>query len=223
MSRCWKRDILLLALLIPLSASSLSAGANFGRMLETLTQRFGKASAGSFLQWHTLVTANRQVSDSEKLRLANAFFNQRTQFGDDARIWGKSDYWATPMETLGRRMGDCEDFTIAKYFTLLNMGIANERLRLIYVKASLGGPGGTQQQAHMVLAYYPSPDDEPLVLDNLVDDIRPAGMRTDLQPVFSFNSEGIWAGPGGRDASAGGIGRLSRWQELLLRARNEGF
>ncbi|MCX7148165.1 MAG: transglutaminase-like cysteine peptidase, partial [Rhodocyclales bacterium] len=120
--------------------------------------------------------------------------------------------------------GDCEDFAIIKYYSLRDAGVPLAKLRLVYVKATLNGPAGPYQQAHMVLAYYPTPNAEPLVLDNLIAEIRPASQRRDLQPVFSFNSEAIWNGAGGNAAKgAGGTGQLTRWQDLLQRARKEGF
>ena len=80
------------------------------------------------------------------------------------------------------------------------------------------------QQAHMVLTYYATPNAEPQVLDNLDATIRPASRRPDLQPVFSFNSEGIFAGVSGNEkASAGSLGRLSRWEDVLRRIRAEGY
>lgn len=128
------------------------------------------------------------------------------------------------METLARLAGDCEDFSIAKYFTLLEAGIPDDQLRLVYVQARIGGSHSDIRQAHMVLAWYPSPTAEPLVLDNLIGDIRPASRRPDLLPVFSFNSQGLWAGSAAQaNPGPGGPGRLSRWQELLRRARQEGF
>ena len=103
-------------------------------------------------------------------------------------------------------------------------GVPSNKLRLIYVKAKLKGANGPIQQAHMVLAYYASPNAEPLVLDNLDTTIRPASRRSDLQPVFSFNSEGIFAGVSGKTgASKGGIGRLSRWENVLRRIDAEGY
>lgn len=176
------------------------------------------------LDWQAMLQANHTTPVNQQLEQVNAFFNGHIRFGDDAIIWGRSDYWATPLETLARGAGDCEDFAIAKYFSLLALGIPAEQMRLIYVKARIGGPASTVQQAHMVLAYYATPDAEPQVLDNLITDIRPASRRPDLQPVFSFNSNGIYAGAGGRAAAGpGGISRLSKWQDLLQRARNDGF
>ncbi|WP_197479414.1 transglutaminase-like cysteine peptidase, partial [Oleiphilus sp. HI0132] len=81
--------------------------------------------------------------------------------------------WATPLEFLATNAGDCEDFSIAKYFTLREMGIPDDMIKITYVKAL------ELNQAHMVLAYYPTPDAEPLILDNLINEIKPAGQRTD--------------------------------------------
>jgi predicted transglutaminase-like cysteine proteinase len=213
-----------LCFLVGLFWLSPAIATDFERLLATLGQKIGTGSSQIFYDWKRLIDDGKALSSNDKLRRVNEFVNRRIQFGEDTQIWGQTDYWATPMETLGKGAGDCEDFTIAKYYTLLNLGIPNEQLRLVYVKARIGGPSSTVQQAHMVLAYYPSPNAEPQILDNLITDIRPASRRTDLQPVFSFNSQGIWQGAGGGDAQGpGGPGRLSRWAELLQRARAEGF
>lgn len=186
--------------------------------------KYRTGSAQPFRDWQTMLHESQVAPVSDQLRRVNDFFNRRIQFGDDQQIWGKSDYWATPMETLARGAGDCEDFAIAKYFSLLTLGIPVEQLRLIYVKARIGGPSSTIQQAHMVLAYYATPDAEPLVLDSLITEIRPASRRPDLQPVFSFNSEGVFAGVAANTtAGPGGVSSISRWQELLQRAYTEGF
>ena len=210
-------------IVVLLAGLGIAAGFDPDRLLASL-QRLG-GNAASFREWQAVIGEARSLpSPSDKLRRVNEFFNRRIQFGDDQQIWGQSDYWATPMETLAKGAGDCEDFTIAKYFTLLYAGVANEQLRLVYVKVRIGGTASSLTQAHMILAYYPAPDAEPLILDNLITDIRPASRRPDLNPVFSFNSQGIWQGANGSDPQGpGGVGRLSRWQDLLQRARREGF
>ena len=156
--------------------------------------------------------------EDSRLRAINGFFNRTVQYRDDREIWGQVDYWATPLETLARGQADCEDYAIAKYFSLLAAGVPGVKMRLVYVRAQLAGT----IQAHMVLAYYPQPDAEPLILDNLITDIRPASRRPDLAPVFSFNAEGLWQGVAG--ASAGDpVARLSRWREALAKAKAEGW
>ncbi len=198
------------------------AALDFDRMQNVLTQRFGAPAAAAFTDWQKLLQQGVEQPEPAKLKLVNDFFNRRIRFQEDLTVWAKSDYWATPMETLGRGAGDCEDFAIVKYFTLLLLGIPDEKLRLIYVQARIGGVNSSVTQAHMVLAFYPVPDAEPMILDNLINDLRPASRRPDLLPVFSFNSQGLWQGASGA-RGAGGPGTLSRWQELLNRARAEGF
>lgn len=161
------------------------------------------------------------ADDATKLAAINDFFNRRIQFKTDMEVWGVIDYWASPIEMLGKGAGDCEDYVIGKYYSLLVAGVPMSKMRLVYVRATLGGPGG-EVAAHMVLAYYPTPGAEPLVLDNLIGEIRPAGRRPDLVPVFSFNGEGLWQGVGAQRAGDP-AGRLSPWREVMDKARAEGF
>lgn len=195
------------------------ADVDIDRLLLLAGQRYGEIATASVLAWHDLLMVAKTESEAEKLRRVNEFFNRRIRFDDDAAIWNKPDYWATPLETMGRGRGDCEDFTIAKYVTLTLMGVPVDKLRLSYVRARIGGPQSTLVQAHMVLSYYPAPDAEPLVLDNLISEIRPASQRPDLALVFSFNADGIWVG-GGAPRAGGG---LSKWQSVLDRMRKEGI
>lgn len=213
----------LLLLMLAFATAGL-AGVQLDRLLSSMVQRWGQGIGPRHAAWVTLLQNARGAADAQRLRQVNDFFNRSVAFGEDVSIWGQPDYWATPGETLGRSAGDCEDFSIAKYFTLKEIGVAPEKLRMIYVRAKTGTGDGVAPQAHMVLAYYAQPDAEPLVLDNLVAEIRPASRRPDLVPVFSFNSEGVFAGVAGNEATpAAGTGRLSRWEDLLKRARAEGF
>jgi predicted transglutaminase-like cysteine proteinase len=199
-----------------------TAGVEMDRLLLLAGQRYGDSGAAAVTTWRDLLTQAASQPEAAKLRRVNEFFNRRVRFRDDIDIWGVQDYWATPLETLGRAQGDCEDFAIAKYVTLKLLGIPSEKLRLTYVKARIGGPQSAVVQAHMVLSYYPSPEDEPLVLDNLISDIRPASRRTDLATIFGFNAEGLWVG-GATPRANSASQRLSKWQSVLARMREEGI
>lgn len=164
--------------------------------------------------WEYLLQSLTDESELEQLRAVNHFFNMRLRFRDDQELWLVKDYWATPVESLFKGAADCEDFAIAKYFSLRQLGVPSEKLRITYVKAT------QLNQAHMVLTFYEEPTSMPLVLDNLIDAILPASQRTDLVPVYAFNAEGLWM-PGGR--SVGDSKGLSRWQDLLRKMRAEGF
>ena len=215
----------LLAASILLFSLALAAGFDADRLLKSITQRFGASSVQKFRDWQKLVADTQKMADPDRqIQKVNEFWNRRMQFMEDTEAWGQSDYWATPMESLGNGKGDCEDFAIAKYFTLLSAGMDVSQLRLIYVKARIGGAASNIIQAHMVLAYYSDPEAEPEILDNLLGEIRPASRRQDLTPVFSFNGQGIWGGVSADGtASSTSTKRLSRWEDLLARARAEGF
>jgi predicted transglutaminase-like cysteine proteinase len=189
-----------------------------------LTFRALGGNQSAFNEWSILMQTPSSAPIETRLQKVNDFFNRKLAYFDDQEIWGLSDYWATPMESLSKGKADCEDYVIAKYFALRNMNVPDNQLRLIYVKARIGDANSRIQQAHMVLAYYPSATAEPLVLDNLVSDIRPASKRSDLHPIFSFNGQGVFTGVAATATlGAGGTSKLSRWQDLLERARLEGF
>ena len=207
----------LLALLGLLLAVAASADWNFGLILQKAEQRYGSlgAARNRIEAWDELIRASTSLPESEKLAAANRFFNRQLRFSDDTIVWRQTDYWATPVEALVKAAGDCEDYAIAKYFTLRRLGVPSDKLRITYVKAL------RYNQAHMVLTYYASPGAEPLVLDNLIGDIRPASQRRDLLPVYAFNAEGLYLpGQVGKKSDSK---KLSRWQDLLKKMRAEGF
>lgn len=207
------------------SASLLHAAIpSLERAFQLAQARYGAPAVLALNQWRDMMVQVQNLPEREKMNRVNDFFNRRVQFREDVDIWAKADYWATPLETLGRNEGDCEDFAIAKYVTLKSLGVPVEKLRMTYVRAQVGGSSSSVSQAHMVLSYYPSAAEEPLILDNLIDDIRPASHRADLYPIFSFNSAGLWVGSGPTEKSSGSsTARLSRWRDLIARMQAEGL
>lgn len=175
-------------LLLFLTLSTLWAGYEVGLsalVLKQIEQRFGRAAQNRIVLWQQLIRHNKDLAVLDKVHLVNDFFNGLT-FVSDQQQWDKNDYWATPVEFLSTGAGDCEDFTIAKYFTLLALGVPEPQLRITYVKSL------TLNQAHMVLTYYPDKAQVPWVLDNLNPQLLLATQRTDLQPMYSFNSAMLW-------------------------------
>ena len=179
------------------------------RLVEIYSRRFGPEARARLEAWKRDAAERKRSLAVEALMLAdvNRMLN-RVPFVDDAVHWGEDDYWATPAETIGSNGADCEDFTIAKYFLLKELGVPIARMRLTYVKSL------RLNQPHMVLAYYARPDAEPLVLDNLEDTVRPASQRRDLLPVYSFNDEEVWIELRGR---AGSPQQLRNWRALMER------
>ncbi|MBX2809421.1 MAG: transglutaminase-like cysteine peptidase [Cellvibrionaceae bacterium] len=187
-------------------------------VIATFEQRYGAQAGERIRTWRRLLdklAAQLPADDLQQLTAANAYFN-RVEWKWDIDHWGQQDYWATPLETLASNAGDCEDFSIGKYFSLIGAGMQTHKLRITYVKAL------THNVAHMVLAYYPHPAAEPLILDNINKTILPASARQDLLPIYSFNGDGLWlAKSRARPQRADPAVSLPSWARLRGRVQAE--
>ncbi len=188
--------------------SAAFAPVDTSRIRAEIERVYGPPAGQRFQDWRDALPPLDHLSEQEKLVAVNDFFNKLI-FIDDIELWGMEDYWATPLEFLGVKGGDCEDFSIAKYFTLVELGIPKKKLRLFYVKAL------EYNQFHMVVGYFPKPRDMPLILDNIDPKLKPASLRKDLKPYFSFNGQHVWSmkvmGRGKLIDKADG---LTLWQDL---------
>ena len=207
-----------LAVLFLLIATGEAFRIDFNQQAELAGQRYGASGRKVIQDWQNVLSASADQDHSSQLQQVNQFTNRHILYVEDLDLWGKKDYWATPLESFGRGAGDCEDSAIVKYVSLLLLGIPDSQLRLTYVRAKLDGVA----RAHMVLTYYPAPDQEPLILDSLRNEILPASRRPDLFPVFSFNASGLWVG-GKRFPEATASARLSNWRSVLSRMKEEGW
>lgn len=204
--------------------TAMAGLADFSENLLTyVNRRFSPDAVKRLMVWKRLLNdmrnseavgarASEPRAESLTMRKTNDFFNQ-VPYANDQAAWGREDYWATPVEMLGLFAGDCEDYSIAKYLSLKELGIPIERLRITYVQAK------SVNEAHMVLAYYPTPDAEPWIMDNLVKELRPASQRPDLEPVFSFNDDDVWTANG--TSRKGGASQVRLWRELLEKLARE--
>lgn len=124
----------------------------------------------------------------DKLNMVNRTLNNLPWIAD-SQHWKKSDYWASPMETIATFGGDCEDFAIAKWVVLTHLGIPSKHFRLAYVKIKATG------ENHMVLLYVINPGDPPeqwdgYVLDNYDPEVKKGPERTDLIGVYITAGDG---------------------------------
>jgi len=197
-------------------------------LIEAMQKRFGAEAPRRLQQFQSAISQIRRQAGADGIRNAvqtasgkaelpwlqkvNDFFN-KVPYLTDQEHWGVPDYWATPAEMVASWGGDCEDYAIAKYMSLKELGFPVERLRITYVRAVKIG------ETHMVLAYYPYPSADPLILDNLVDEVQPASQRTDLIPVYSFNDEDLWLASGVN--RKGGASTVRLWREVIERMEKE--
>jgi predicted transglutaminase-like cysteine proteinase len=184
-------------------------------------KQFGAGARARLEGWQSFVRetaspepAPRQEKEDRLLRPVNRFFNRLPSVEDRAH-WGVEDYWATPSESLASNGADCEDYAIAKYFTLKELGVPISRLRLVYARS------GRSSLAHMVLAYYPEPRADPLILDNLEGSIEPASDRPDLIPVYTFNDEDLlWPQAGAPTVRLAATSNR-KWKDVLEKLERE--
>jgi len=157
------------------------------KLIDDAFKKYGKASKTRFLLMNQkLLTNLKNEKPIKQLNFVNSWLN-RIKYQSDKKVYGVSDYWATLYEFVGKGKGDCEDYTIAKYYTLKELGFDINRLKFTYVvyKSRRG-----KKISHMVLSYLkvakPKTKDDILILDNTNHKILPASKRTNIIKVIKM-------------------------------------
>lgn len=218
-----KRPAVILGVLVLLSSSLVVAGVvDFSPgLLRYVSSRWGGDAIERLQEWRDIelehARARQKLPPSlalpwQELKTFNGLWN-RIPYASDLNHWGGNDYWATPIEMLASNGGDCEDYSIAKYFSLKELGTPVEKLRITYVRAL------KVNEPHMVLAYYPTPDADPYILDNQTGKVLLASEREDLEPVYSFNDEDLWTA--GASTFKGKSSQIRLWRDLLEKMEKE--
>ena len=206
----------ILTILIPFFSLFVTAEKTFNvtsSELDSAEKKYGSSAKKRIEMWDSMMETSKDESILNKLKNVNDFFNNLTYRSDQAQ-WGKKDYWATPIEFMGVGAGDCEDYAIAKYFSLRKLGIPDEKLRITYVTYSKAN--SKYDQAHMVLTYYHQVGSAPVVLDNINKNLELATKRPDLKPVYSFNATGLWQAQT-KGETRMGDNNLKSWKDLMSR------
>lgn len=188
-------------------------------LIAHVRQKWGVDGVDRVTAWHDFESHEPQhphgFPDEAKLAHDTNAFWSRLPYQEDADTWGDANYWPTPIETLGIGHADCKAYSIGKYFTLKDLGVPVSKLRIVYVTVVADG----LNEPHMVLAYYPTPDADPYILDNLTGSILHASDRPDLVPVYSFNDDDLWTA--GSDTAVGSAGQIRLWRALLQKMARE--
>lgn len=176
--------MLLLVLVIP---SYLNAQLITKPLIKKAEKKYTIQSKNRFVAVRDKLIRDLQgESDMKKLNTVNTWVNY-IKYKSDKKVYGVNDYWATMYEFIGKGMGDCEDYTIAKYYILKELGISPKRLKFTYViyKNRRG-----KKISHMVLSYLKVPKPKMkshiLILDNNNRLILPASKRKDITKVVKM-------------------------------------
>ena len=211
-----KKILLISFTIISFSSIFLIASKTFNiseSQLNSISSKYGSSGKNRVEAWDSMIESSKNESLLNKIKNVNDFFNQIT-YKTDAAHWKQKDYWATPFEFMGTGAGDCEDYAIAKYFSLVKLGIPDDKLRITYVIYKK--TNSRFEQAHMVLTYYHKTGAEPVILDNINRRLELASKRDDLKPVYSFNASGLWQAKNKGDTRVGD-NNLKSWKNLIDR------
>lgn len=130
--------------------------------------------------WTAFFQPGGKAGWSDPLVAVNRWVNGYVRYLDDAN----GDRWASAADTLRYRIGDCEDFAIAKMALLQHMGIPADDMFLIVVRPMQG------RGDHAVLAVRR--EGVTYILDNRTDRVLSDRQVTDYQPMLGYNGPFTW-------------------------------
>jgi predicted transglutaminase-like cysteine proteinase len=110
------------------------------------------------LEFLAIVDNARALKGRAQLGEINRAINLAIRPADDLATHGAIDVWSSPLATLAKHSGDCEDYAILKFAALLEAGIAPEDLRIVVVRDT------ARSEDHGVVAVRH--DGQWLILDN---------------------------------------------------------
>ncbi|WP_108063480.1 transglutaminase-like cysteine peptidase [Poseidonibacter lekithochrous] len=212
------KKIILFSILIISTLAVISTTANKTYFIDNskvkkVNKKYGAKAKKRVELWDNMLQKSKDEKILKKLKNVNDFFN-KIRYKTDPKHWKRKDYWATPYEFLGTAAGDCEDYAIAKYYSLRKLGVPENKLRITYV---IYKKRNTRfDQAHMVLTYYHKKGATPIVLDNINKKLKLATKRKDLKPVYSFNASGLWQAKNKGSVKIG-KNNLKAWKSMMNR------
>lgn len=167
--------------------SQLNAELITNKVIKDSQKKYNKFAKNRFIAIKKNLLEDLQgTTDIKKLNVVNTWVNY-LKYKSDKKVYGVSDYWATLYEFVARDAGDCEDYTIAKYYILKELGVNPKRLKFTYViyKDKRG-----KKVPHMVLAYLkklkPKSKKDILILGNNNKRVLPASKRKDIIKVIKM-------------------------------------
>ena len=144
--------------------------------------RDGCVSAAA-LKFLDIVDAAHLREGRARLGEINRAINLAIRATNDLAQHGQVDVWSSPLATLERGGGDCEDYAIAKFVALRRAGVASDDLRIVILRDTIHGEDHAVAAARL--------DGRWLMLDN-----RRMAMVADtdvrnFRPTFVIGQHGV--------------------------------
>jgi predicted transglutaminase-like cysteine proteinase len=168
-----------------ISSEDTSQFTKWNGVVERHEQTLKDLNNTEIKEWEQDIALFKDLSTTrQKIEAVNNYVNARIEYRPDIEIWGKSDYWASIAETLSKGYGDCDDYAIAKYFTLKEVGFSEDDMRIVVLKDH------NIDQIHAVLSV--NINGTIYILDNQSPYLRTDRQITYYEPIYSINEKSWW-------------------------------
>jgi predicted transglutaminase-like cysteine proteinase len=153
------------------------------RVLRTCEEDRASCPSQPALEFLAIVDSARTLEGRARLGEINRAINLKIKSMSDLALYGVEDVWSSPLATLAKGAGDCEDYAIAKFVALQDAGVAADDLRIVILRHDL------LEEDHAVVAARLN--GTWVMLDNLhmimVEDQNVRGYH----PIFLLDQNGV--------------------------------
>lgn len=125
------------------------------------------------------------LSQEQEIAAVNDYINRSITYAEDSQVWGVNDYWTSPTEVLSKGYGDCEDYAIAKYYSLKMLGISEDKMRVVVLNDE------RKNVLHAILV-VDNDQGTNYVLDNQNERVMMDTQIAYYKPIYSINEHNWW-------------------------------
>lgn len=196
-------------------------------ILTAAEKRIGPEARLRLIEWEQIINELKTLSSTEVVKIINEFFNRIVHQQVDDKEEIEYDYWQSPIETLVKGSGDCEDFVMAKYVSLRLLGIPAEQLLISLIHYP------EYNDTHAVLLFFPKEEEDPLVLDNVVFQhlgymkshlltLSHRMIKHNIKPILGFNEEKFISFTNGMNQKVIGTDPCNEYRQFGIAVINSG-
>lgn len=132
--------------------------------------------------WKHFLSTLQNKDRISQIRAVNEYANEHPYITDPAN-WQQDDYWAAIRQFLIKD-GDCEDYAIAKFFSLKALGFRNDEMRIVVLKDM------NLKVMHAILVVFEG--GKTWALDNQIKQVVETNRIYHYVPFYSINETHWW-------------------------------
>jgi len=160
----------------------------------------------AYTAWMRQLEPYRHATIAEKGKAVDGLVDSTVTYTSDMETSGMREYWASPLETINSKKGDCEDFAILKYYAMRYLDVPADRLYIVGVgvhgseglnHATLIVDTAEERQPNFIQRWFEKPQPHVPSFSILEDDNTKDGKLLDMKttnyrPFYALNENNIW-------------------------------